>query len=355
MSSAFAAGADGEEALSQALAPLLSKGWRELSDLRLPYGGNLDEVVVGPAGVDVVDSKNWSYSVTVKETTIYTGRYNRAHALDGMAAQVEVVKGALSTLAYPVAVRGFLALTGETNRGHPEESIRNVQIVGVDNLLDSLLSLQPCLSDAQIQNVTEVLSSTFPEQMTTQSVESAGSDEAVDSVKIHKLFDQNVRFFYLHKWNRYGKSRLYLKSSSGCDLGWKNINTGEIELTNAGTDTELIQAVLKSATPAGITLAIEQLPKLPLKIPAGKLLAHFAQLRAMVLVGQEHSLRGSRRLYGTLIDPGAGTFALGHADLQSGTLHPKINGNLSKHLSSAEIYLQLLVERLPKALTNLRS
>jgi hypothetical protein len=343
----YTTGADGEESLAQAIAPLAAQGWLALPDRRTPNGGNLDEIIVGPPGVAVIDAKNWSYSVELKDDRIYTGRFRRTSALDSISGQVEVVQAAVADLAYAVPVRGFLALAGARDRSRIAEEVRNIRIVGVDQIKDKLSQAKVQLDTAQVEEVFRILSLAFPPHSFSKTSGLAEASNPTPREKPHKLFDRNVRFFYIRSWSRSGKSRLYLKSSDGTELGWKNVHTGEIELYGDGDDARLARAVLESASPTRVTLAAANLPKVALAIPGGRLLAQFASLRAMVLVGQEWTTKGTRRLYGTLISPGYGTFILGHADLRTGELHPSVDGDVARDHASAERYLQLLFERRP--------
>lgn len=64
---AWSAGADGEEQVADALTGLEQLGWVVLHDVAWPGRprANLDHVLVGPGGVLVVDTKNWSGTVAV--------------------------------------------------------------------------------------------------------------------------------------------------------------------------------------------------------------------------------------------------------------------------------------------------
>ena len=64
-------GADGELETTRALAELTVTGWRMLYDRCLPYGGNIDHIAVGPAGIVVGDAKAWFGPVTV-DAAAYT-------------------------------------------------------------------------------------------------------------------------------------------------------------------------------------------------------------------------------------------------------------------------------------------
>ena len=58
------AGAEGERRTAAVLAELATEGWQVLHDVHWPGRPfeNIDHIVVGPAGVLVIDSKNWSGS-----------------------------------------------------------------------------------------------------------------------------------------------------------------------------------------------------------------------------------------------------------------------------------------------------
>jgi hypothetical protein len=140
----------------------------------------------------------------------------------------------------------------------------------------------------------------------------------------------------------------YLKSPDGTDLGRKDVNTAEVMVSCDGDEGKLTRAVVKSATPTGVKVSAQDLPKVPIQLLGGKLLGKFSRAWVSVIVGRERRVKGSRRLYGTLIDPAAGTFILGYADVDSGQLFPSVDGKLSKDWGSAEVLLRLLVEGRPQ-------
>lgn len=69
-------GADGEEGTAARLAALPNDQFTVFHDVRWPRRryANFDHVVVGPDGVFVIDSKNWSGRIKVDETaTTFVG------------------------------------------------------------------------------------------------------------------------------------------------------------------------------------------------------------------------------------------------------------------------------------------
>lgn len=67
---AWSAGAVGEERVADALMGLEQLGWVIMHDVAWPGRprANLDHVLIGPGGVLIVDTKNWSGTVTVDPT-----------------------------------------------------------------------------------------------------------------------------------------------------------------------------------------------------------------------------------------------------------------------------------------------
>lgn len=72
-------GADGEHATAEALAPLEAQGWVARHDVAWPARprANIDHVVIGPGGVYVIDSKNWSGDVEVRDQVLRQNGYSR--------------------------------------------------------------------------------------------------------------------------------------------------------------------------------------------------------------------------------------------------------------------------------------
>ncbi|HVF75376.1 MAG TPA: nuclease-related domain-containing protein [Acidimicrobiales bacterium] len=76
-------GAAGEEATARLLARLDQSRFRVFHDLRLPGSrANVDHVVVGPTGLFVVDSKNYTSRVSVNKDTLWCGRYPQTKRLE---------------------------------------------------------------------------------------------------------------------------------------------------------------------------------------------------------------------------------------------------------------------------------
>lgn len=80
-------GAVGEEATAAALAALPASEWAVFHDIRWPGRryANVDHIVVGPPGVFVIDSKNWSGSIAVRDQVLRQNGRSREAAVAGAA------------------------------------------------------------------------------------------------------------------------------------------------------------------------------------------------------------------------------------------------------------------------------
>lgn len=83
---AWERGADGEDATARVLTTLPPE-FVVLHDLQWPgrQRANIDHVVVGPTGVFVVDTKNWSGTVTVRDGVLRQNGFSREPAVAGAA------------------------------------------------------------------------------------------------------------------------------------------------------------------------------------------------------------------------------------------------------------------------------
>ena len=345
VSANFTAGAAGEEALAEAFAPLTARGWHPLYDRASPNGGNIDLVAVGPAGVAVIDAKAWTGTVTIDGTKLLLNGHSRAKDLNGVHRQVAEVEAAIRDAELVDTVRGFVALAGEQDRNRPSETVEGIRVLGMDQLVEKFSCFEQRFTTVEVETTLRAISLAFPpaggrDQGKTSTSGTEGSIEPT-SPRVEALIAGQLRFYYV----RQSRNRLYLKDDHGTDLGWKDTISGEVTLTCAGDNTKLAQAILKAATPTGVPLAAGDLPRVPVTLLGGQLLGRVARKYVAVLLGQEWRRR--KRLYGRLIDPIEGHFELGHVDLDTGDLHPAIEGNLNKNLGTGEGYLKWLAARDP--------
>ena len=95
---AWDAGAVGERVVAEKLSELVPRGWYVLHDVHWPGRpkANLDHVLVGPGGVVVVASKNWTGEVRVASGVLWQGRFARTQAVEGALAQCAAVASVMA-------------------------------------------------------------------------------------------------------------------------------------------------------------------------------------------------------------------------------------------------------------------
>ena len=145
---AWSAGADGEEQVAQALAGLEPLGWVVMHDVAWPGRprANLDHVLVGPGGVLVVDTKNWSGTVTADtDRGLRSNGYRKAKEVQAVEAARQALLPLVLALSADV-VAGLICLAAQD-----QEPIRldgGVVVVGRAQLLQHVLD-RPAVLGAQ--------------------------------------------------------------------------------------------------------------------------------------------------------------------------------------------------------------
>lgn len=145
-------GAEGESATAAVLDGLKSLGWHVFHDVAWPGRprANIDHVAVGPGGVFVIDSKNWSGDVRVVGGTLRQGSRRRERAVTAAAEAATAVAQPLQGLpTTPV-----LCFVGPK----PIEGLaRNVLVCSTQNLAALLAAQPPVLGPESIARVATIL------------------------------------------------------------------------------------------------------------------------------------------------------------------------------------------------------
>lgn len=145
-------GAEGEEATAAELCALSAKGWVVLHDVRWPGRrfANVDHVVIGPPGVFVIDSKNWSGRISVRDGILQQNGYRREPAVAG-AAEAALAVAQLTDIVTPKLVLPVLCFV----RDEPLSGwARDVIVCSTSNLVQMLESRPEVLSPAQVRDAS---------------------------------------------------------------------------------------------------------------------------------------------------------------------------------------------------------
>jgi hypothetical protein len=164
-------GSQGEEELAHALAEL--DDIRVLNDRRVPgTRGNIDHIVIAPAGVFVVDAKRYEGTIRIRDVggffkrdqRLYVGRRDCSKLADDMAWQVEAVERSLmsvNTDAIPPITPVLCFVRGDWPLLRPPDSYRGVRLEGTRSI-KNLVTAGQVLDIAEIDRLTRVLAAAFP-------------------------------------------------------------------------------------------------------------------------------------------------------------------------------------------------
>jgi Nuclease-related domain len=142
-------GARGERRTARQLDRLTRHGWVIFHDLAVPDSrANADHLVIGPAGVFLVDSKNWrGHLAFAPDGTLWHGSYPLTATLATIGFEAQAIAGALAVPG--LAVEPLLVVHGSTIPWG-EQYLGGIAVLPAGRLVATLLALPPLLIDQQI-------------------------------------------------------------------------------------------------------------------------------------------------------------------------------------------------------------
>lgn len=168
-------GAAGERVIGDSLDGLRDEGFAVLHDRRIPgTRANIDHIVVSPAGVFVIDTKNWSGRVEQRvvggwfktDVRLYVSGRDRTKRIAGMNDQLEAVKHVLAARAEwrEVPVTGSLWFMSSENWSLLERRPLRFGDVYVlwGKALGKLIRADGALTSAQIAAIERQLALALP-------------------------------------------------------------------------------------------------------------------------------------------------------------------------------------------------
>ena len=218
-------------------------------------------------------------------------------------------------------------------------------VAGLEDLTSALRELPQPVRPAQVDVLVSAILAAFPSA--DRSVQEALDTQASKREPAGDLFLRANVFLYVEPWSRSGHRRLYLNDVDGRSLGYKDLANGQVTVSEHD-QSEVVQGVLRNAHPGGLSLSRSDLPKIPVRIPGGRLLGHLGRLWSSFLVAQHWRKGAKDRLYVTHAVMDQGIFELGFIDLASGSIHPTSNESLAKDLREPQQYLVRVAERYPR-------
>jgi hypothetical protein len=168
---AWARGASGEQKLAEALGDV--PGIKLLHDRRVPQTkGNIDHIVVAPAGVFVVDAKHYKGLIEIRDVggwfktddRLYVGRRDCSHLAENMGWQVEAVRRALAEGGFepiPPITPILCFVDGEWPLLFPPEEYKGVRLEGKRSIKNRVAGV-PALAPDVVARLHHVLAIAFP-------------------------------------------------------------------------------------------------------------------------------------------------------------------------------------------------
>lgn len=155
----------GEQTVGAQLERLRVHGFDVFHDVHWPgrQRANIDHVAVGPPGILVVDAKNWSGNVTIRDGVLQQNGYQRDRELSG-ASQAGRDVGALLNLPWALHVIPVIALATPSFSGI--QRCRDVTVVGHGDLVGWATSLPAQLTPGDVLGISVHLRAAMPSATT---------------------------------------------------------------------------------------------------------------------------------------------------------------------------------------------
>lgn len=153
---AWAAGAAGEARVAAILDSLQSKGWMSLHDVHWPGRpkANLDHVLVGPGGIMVVDAKNWSGNVHLRNGVLRQNGYSREREAAGVLEQAAAV-AALLEPQHRRLVQSWLCMVGQPDL--QGLTVGGARVQGINTLSEAVQALPAVLDPGTVGTIHQYL------------------------------------------------------------------------------------------------------------------------------------------------------------------------------------------------------
>lgn len=168
---AWVRGATGEHKLAEALAGV--PDIKLLHDRRVPHTtGNIDHIVVAPAGVFVVDAKHYKGLIQIRDVggwfktdkRLYVGGRNCSHLVDNMGWQVEAVQRAIVAGGFdpiPPITPVLCFVDGDWPLLFPPEEYKGVRLEGMRSIKKQVAGVRVLESEV-IARIHHALAIAFP-------------------------------------------------------------------------------------------------------------------------------------------------------------------------------------------------
>ncbi len=151
----------GEQTVGSLLEQLRPLGFEVLHDARWPGRkfANIDHVAIGPPGILVVDAKNWSGNVTIRDGVLRQNGYRRDKEISGAR---DAGRAVADTLHLPWALHVIPVIALAATDADGVHRCKEVTVVGQRDFLAWAASLAPQLNPADVRGVATHLRHALP-------------------------------------------------------------------------------------------------------------------------------------------------------------------------------------------------
>ena len=228
------AGRIGEERLSEAVETLAQYGYYQLPDRSFPgRSSNLDLVLVGPAGVFVLDAKNWSGTITFDGKVLRQNGQRRAEELDSVRSQAAMVAELLKQHGYgSVQVHPALCFMGSAKVGG-YQPLNQVHLMDGEHVAGWIFHMKPALNPQWVAATVAFLEHMLPSRVSHNTGVATAPDEPV---------------VFLTPWRKFGKRRMYVRDEEGAEGGYLDLASGDVVGTSRAAESVLRRMLVHYAT-----------------------------------------------------------------------------------------------------------
>jgi hypothetical protein len=227
-------GAEGEERVAAILRRCLDERWVAVHDLTIgTKGANLDHLLIGPAGVFTLNTKNLSGRLTVYDRAILQNGQKTRYVPSALGEARKVQRRLSAATGRDVTAWSVIVLAGRCEV--------QVKKLPTDLTIVPAWQLPAWIGGLPGGKLTpgEVLTleRAARDPDTWRPRRAAPAPPLVDTV----TGGDGYGVLRINRWKRYGKDRFYANAADGTRLGYIDVSTNEV--------------VLEVADPAGVVAA----------------------------------------------------------------------------------------------------
>lgn len=337
---AYELGAAGEDEVALLLAPLSSRGYFLLHDRKLDgLGGNVDHIVLGPAGVFVINAKNWQ-TAHFRNGVLHSGPYKANKTLERQAAETSALEKLLANAGIQTSVSSVMIFV-KGFKGEPSGEF--VALTSAD-ALTFFEGAEKLLSAFEVENILGAIlkvTHSASEKISPVTKEAFALEAATSGRKNIDELEKYYSRIYVKEWAKVGQRRLYFFTAGGREAGVHDLITHQATVKSDCPEMRMMRSLVNVAT----VKDLETL-KIPLVIPddgaGASVMNLLAKINIQLLVGWYWFSRGQHLLFVHLLQRGKATLELGSINLDTGEI--RVKHELKDRASSSQHLIRYMWE-----------